>query len=106
MDPATSVVIVLVCVALSAFFSGSETALLRLRSHELEEDVRAAHGPAAVAVRDLISSTSRLLITILLGNNVVNVLGAGVAAALAVALLGENNGILVSTIVMTSVGLW
>ncbi len=103
MDPATSVLIVVACVVTSAFFSGSETALLRLRSHELEEDVRAAHGPAAVAVRDLISSTSRLLITILLGNNVVNILGSGVAAALAVTLLGEQYGILVSTLVMTAI---
>jgi Mg2+/Co2+ transporter CorB len=103
MDPAISVAIVVVCVAMSAFFSGSETALLRLRSHELEEDVRSARGPAAIAVRDLIRSTSRLLVTILLGNNVVNILASGVAAALAVSLLGERYGIVVSTLVMTAI---
>ena len=101
MDPAFAVAVVLLCVAMSAFFSGSETALLRLRSHELEEDVKAARGPAAVAVRDLIGSTSRLLITLLLGNNVVNILAASVASALAVAYLGPQNGILVATVSMT-----
>ena len=101
MDPVSAVAVVLLCVALSAFFSGSETALLRLRAHELEEDVKAARGPAAVAVRDLIGSTSRLLVTLLLGNNIVAILAASVASALAVAYLGPQNGVLVSTVTMT-----
>ena len=49
----------------------------------------------------LIGSTSRLLVTILLGNNIVNILGASVAAALAIRLLGPEVGIIVSTVVMT-----
>ena len=39
--------------------------------------------------------------TILLGNNVANILGASVASALAVALLGPRWGIAVATVVMT-----
>ncbi len=35
MDPILSVVVILGCLAMSAFFSGSETALLRLRAHEV-----------------------------------------------------------------------
>ena len=54
-----------------------------------------------VAVRDLTKSTSRLLVTILLGNNVVNILGASVASALAVRLFGLELGITVATFVMT-----
>jgi CBS domain containing-hemolysin-like protein len=53
-------------------------------------------------VRDLLSSSSRLLVTILLGNNIVNILGASAAAALAIELLGPQVGIPVSTIVMTA----
>ena len=101
MESATYVLIVLACLAMSAFFSGAETALLRLREHDLERDIEAAHGPAALAVRELLRSTSRLLVTILLGNNVVNILGAAVASALLVRQLGEGTGIVVSTIVMT-----
>ena len=89
------------CLVLSAFFSGSETALLRLGSHEVEEDARSPRGPAAVAVRDLVSSTSHLLVTILLGNNLVNILGAATASALAIRYLGERSGIVVSTAAMT-----
>lgn len=101
MEVLTYLFVVMVCLLLSAFFSGSETALLRVRPHELEEDIRAARGPAVLAVHDLVQSTSRLLVTILLGNNVVNTMGASVAAALAVRYLGEESGIAVATGVMT-----
>ena len=103
MEPITYLLIIFACLALSAFFSSSETALLRIREHDLEQDIRDARGPAAVAVRDLLASTSRLLVTILLGNNVVNVMGAAVASALAVHYLGERGGIAVATVVMTVV---
>jgi len=93
--------IVVVCLVISAFFSSSETALFRLRSHEIDKEVESARGPTAVAVRDLISSSSRLLVTILLGNNVVNILGASAASALALSYFGPQVGILVSTAVMT-----
>ncbi|MAG29537.1 MAG: hypothetical protein CL908_01430 [Deltaproteobacteria bacterium] len=96
-----SVLIIVACLAASAFFSGSETALFRLRSHDLEGENKEAVGPADVAVRDLTSSSSRLLITILLGNNIVNILGASVASGLAIYLLGAEIGIPVATIVMT-----
>ncbi len=101
MDPVAHVLVIAACLVLSAFFSGSETALMRLRAHEFERDVRSGRSPAAVAVRSLLDSTSRLLVTILLGNNVVNILGAALASAMAVYYLGEKAGIAVATISMT-----
>jgi len=101
LDVVTLAIVVAVCLALSAFFSGSETALLRLARHDVDEEVKALRGPAALAARDLLGHTSRLLVTLLLGNNLVNILGASAAAALAIQLLGPQTGILVSTIVMT-----
>jgi len=101
MEAVTLLVVVAVSLVLSAFFSGSETALMRLARHEVEEEVEALRGPSALAVRDLLGHTSRLLVTILLGNNLVNILAASAASALAVAYLGEGTGILVSTVVMT-----
>lgn len=102
MDVALYLLLILGCLILSAFFSGSETALLRLRGHELEGDEESL-GPAVAgpAARELLKSTSRLLVTILLGNNVVNILGAAVASALAVYMLGPEAGIAAATIVMT-----
>jgi len=96
-----TVIAIIFCLALSAFFSSSETALFRLRSHEMEEEMQGSSGPAAVAVRELISSSSRLLVTILLGNNIVNILAASLAAALAVRLLGFDAGVPVATAIMT-----
>ncbi len=95
------VALILACLVGSAFFSGSETALLRLGQSEVEAELEEARGPAAFAIRDLLHSTSRLLVTILLGNNVVNILGAALASALAVSLLGPELGVTVATVVMT-----
>ena len=97
MDIVSLLLLVLACLVLSAFFSGSETALLRLGSHEIEEEVRELRGPSAIAARDLLGHTSRLLVTILLGNNLVNILGAAAASAVAIAYLGESTGIVVAT---------
>lgn len=97
----TYVVILIACLIASAFFSSSETALLRLRAHDIEAGEEVERGPAVAAVRSLLSSTSRLLVTILLGNNVVNILGASVAATLAIQFFGPEMGLLVSTLGMT-----
>ena len=101
MDWLTPALVILACLVLSAFFSGSETALMRLDSHDLSLDNDKGKGPTEVAVRDLLSSTSRLLVTILLGNNLVNILGAAAASAVAIRFLGEGTGVLVSTVAMT-----
>ncbi|MEF8788099.1 MAG: hemolysin family protein, partial [Planctomycetota bacterium] len=60
-----------VSFALSAFFSGSETALFGLPSEEVEELEETSAGRA---VAHLLQNPRRLLSTILLGNNLVNVL--------------------------------
>ena len=67
-------------VALSAFFSGSETALTatsRARMHELE---RRGNYRAAIVQR-LIAMPERLLGAILLGNNLVNILASALATS-------------------------
>jgi putative hemolysin len=101
MDLMMHFLAIFVCIVLSAFFSGSETALLRLPIADVERDAQHAKGPAVLAVRDLMGSTSRLLVTILVGNNVANIVGASVAAALAVRYLGEKTGIIVASTAMT-----
>lgn len=103
MESVTYLLILLFCLIGSAFFSGSETALLRVRRDDLEEDAKSARGPSVLAARELLHSMSRLLVTVLLGNNIVNILGAGVAAALAVRYLGEQWGIVTATVAMTIV---
>ncbi|MBW2494715.1 MAG: HlyC/CorC family transporter [Deltaproteobacteria bacterium] len=101
MDLITHVAIIMACLVASAFFSSSETALLRLREEEVDNDIREDGGPAVTAAQRLLASTSRLLVTILLGNNIVNILAASVASALAIYYLGEGAGIALSTVLLT-----
>lgn len=103
MESVTYLLILLVCLVGSAFFSGSETALLRIPRADLDEDVKRPSGPSVLAARELLHSVQRLLVTVLLGNNIVNILGASVASMLAVRYLGDSWGIVVATVVMTVV---
>jgi len=85
---------------LSAFFSGSETALTavsRARMHALESEgsVRAA------LVNSLIVSRERLIGALLLGNNLVNVLASALATSLFLSLFGEA-GVAYATLTMTA----
>ena len=84
MDPLSYLVIVILCLLLSAFFSGSETALLRLTKDMVEQDLDKSGRLSIMAAKELIKTPAKLLVTILLGNNVVNILGASCASALGV----------------------
>ena len=93
--------ILAVCTLLSGFFSGSETALIgigRERVHMLAEETAAGR-----KLEQLISEPERMLSTLLVANNAVNVLSASVATLLFISLLGEAWGPWVATVVMTAV---
>jgi putative hemolysin len=92
-------ILLLVLLLLSAFFSGSETALLgadwlKMRYLMRKGDKRARIHQVLMERRDL------LLGTILVGNNVVNIAASAIATALALGLFGER-GIAVATAAMT-----
>ena len=101
MDPLIYFIIVIICLLLSAFFSGSETALLRLTKDMIEKDLEKSGRLSIMAAKELIKTPAKLLVTILLGNNVVNILGASCASALGVYYFGEQKGIVISTVAMT-----
>jgi putative hemolysin len=103
MESLTYLFILLICLVGAAFFSSSETALLRVRKADLDEDAKTARGPSVLAARELLQSMQRLLVTVLLGNNIVNILGAAVASVVAVRYLGDQWGLVVATVVMTIV---
>jgi len=101
MDPLSYFAIVIICLLLSAFFSGSETALLRLTKDIVEQDLEKSGRISIMAAKELIKTPAKLLVTILLGNNVVNILGASCASALGVYYFGEQKGLIISTVAMT-----
>jgi len=93
--------LILACLVLSGFFSGSETALLTLNTRNLAKKLKENPSISLQAAKELSGSTSRLLVTILLGNNVVNIFGAAAASSLAVSHFGEEKGLVVATSSMT-----
>src|SRR5665213_1686972 len=94
-----SLVIVLVCLLLSAFFAGSETALTassRASMARLEK-----HGnKRAALVNRLLAQRERLLGALLFGNNAVNIAASALATGVLLAWFGHA-GIVYATVVMT-----
>lgn len=100
---AVEVLLLAVCAALSAFFSGSETALTRLRPSAAKEMARRG-GLVGAAVWRLAESPTRVISTILVGNNIVNTAMSALATVILVRELGEERGVLAAT-AATTVGL-
>ena len=88
-----------VCVALSAFFSASETAFTSANRVRLKTMSQAGDKRAELAL-SLAEDYDRLLTTILVGNNIVNIAGTALATVLFTAWVGRM-GATVSTVVMT-----
>lgn len=101
-SPLLSLILIFIFILLSAFFSSSEAAFLSLErvriTHLVNSDV-----PGAKMVARMIEQPERLLSTILLGNNLVNVAFTAVITLLTVELLGEGRGLAVATGVGTAV---
>ncbi len=90
---------IVVLLALSGFFSGSETALTAASRAKLR--ARADKGDrGATRALSVTEDSERLIGSILLGNNVVNILSASLATALFTRLLGSS-GVAAATLVMT-----
>lgn len=90
---------ILVLLILSAFFSGSETALTaasRPLMHQLEK----SGNPRAALVNKLYNKRERLIGSILLGNNLVNILASALATSLLMTMFGEA-GVALATVSMT-----
>ncbi|WP_031435464.1 HlyC/CorC family transporter [Methylomarinum vadi] len=81
--------ILVALLLLSAFFSGSETALMTLNRYRLQHLVKQKHRGAARANR-LLKRPDRLIGLILLGNNFVNILASSLATVIAIRIGGEQ----------------
>jgi len=77
-----------VLLLLSAFFSGSETALMTLNRYRLKHMADSGHRGALLAAK-LLKRPDRLIGLILLGNNFVNILASSLSTIIALRLGGE-----------------
>lgn len=93
--------LLVVLLLLSAFFSGSETALMSLNRYKLRHKARAGHRGAKLADK-LLQRPDRLIGLILLGNNAVNISASALVGVVSVQKGGEL-GFAIGTAVLTLV---
>ena len=98
----TSLVIILVCLVLSAYFSATETAFSTMSHARMKTMADKGDKSAALALQ-LADNYDTLLSAILIGNNLVNILLSSVATLLCVKFLGEQTGASVATASVTVV---
>ncbi len=90
--------ILVVCLLLSAFFSGSETSMMSLNRYRLRH-LRKKQRSARIAA-NLLERPDRLIGLILIGNNLVNILASAIGTVIAIRLWGDA-GIAIATGVIT-----
>ena len=100
-----SMILVLVSIGfllfLSAFFSGTETAMTAASRSRLHRWATQGKKRALLAEK-LRQDKERVISTLLLANNVVNTLASALAASLLITLYGEETGVILATIVMSA----
>ena len=94
-----NLLLILLCIVLSAFFSGSEIAYSASQELRLEHAAKEKKGAYGLALK-VKQSFERALISILVGNNLVNIGASALATVIAIGLMGDN-GAWVATAVMT-----
>ena len=99
---ATNIIIIVLMIAFSAFFSASETAISCVNRIRLKNMAENGNRGAARALK-ILGKYDKALTTILIGNNIVNITCSSIATVVCIAIVGEQYGSLVSTIVTTVV---
>jgi CBS domain containing-hemolysin-like protein len=89
----------IILLFLSAFFSGSETAFMSVNRIKIKDQVQKGDEHAS-KVDNLLKDQTRLLTTILIGNNLVNIAASSIATALAIELFGSK-GVGIATGIVT-----
>ena len=90
---------IFILLILSGFFSGSETALTAASRGKLQAKANKGSAGAARALK-VTNDNEKLIGSVLLGNNLVNILATSLITALFTQIMGEN-GIILATLVMT-----
>lgn len=97
-----SLMIIVFCIMMSAYFSATETAFSSLNRIRLKNMAEKGNRRAAMVMK-MSENYDVLLSTILIGNNIVNIASASLATVLFVRFLGDEAGASISTIVTTVV---
>ena len=102
MSESVSIMIIVFCLIMSAYFSATETAFSTLNRARVKANADKGDKKAK-SILKLSDNFDGMLSTILIGNNIVNILGASLATTLFIKWVGASSGPSVSTVVMTVV---
>ncbi|WP_135534994.1 hemolysin family protein [Halostella pelagica] len=94
-------IVIVFLMGLSAFFSSSEIAMFSLAKHRIEALVEEGH-TGAKTLRSLKEDPHRLLVTILVGNNIVNIAMSSIATGLLALYLSQGEAVAVATFGITA----
>ncbi len=98
----TLILVLIILIILSAYFSATETAFSSLNRIRLKNLASEGNKRAKLAY-ELSENYDELLSTILVGNNIVNIASASIATVLFVSAFGSSTGPTLSTVIMTVV---
>lgn len=102
-DSIAKIVFIAILVVFSAYFSATETAFSTLNRIRLKNAADNGDKKAGKVLK-LAENYDKLITTVLVGNNIVNILASSIATVLFISILKDNNlGSTVSTVVMTVV---
>ncbi len=95
-----NIVLIVILIMMSAFFSASETAISSVNRIRLKGMAENGSKGAARAL-NILQKYDKALTTILIGNNIVNIATSSISTILCIQLVGEKYGSLVSTVAVT-----
>ena len=94
------IIVIFFLLLLSAFFSSSETAITRISDAKIHQwDEKKSKG--IKKAKSLLQDREKVIGTLLLGNNIANILASALATSILINLFGDK-GIIYATIIMTS----
>ncbi len=97
----TLFVLLAILLVLSAFFSGTETALMRVNKYRIRHLSRQGNKNAKLAEK-LLKEPEKLIAFILFGNNLVNFVAASIVGVISME-IGGPTGVVIGTILLTIV---
>jgi putative hemolysin len=99
-----NIIVIAISVGLSAFFSSAEAAFLTLQGSPRLQHLVSTGNPGARRVASMLDRPERLLSTILLGNNLVNILFATLVTIVTLSVIDDEAvGVIVATVAGTSI---
>ena len=103
MDTYQNILLLVVLIMLSGFFSASETALTSFRSIHLEKFEDGKNHKKVELLKKWLTNPNEMLTGLLVGNNIVNILASSIATVVTINLLGgtSSSSIAIATIGMT-----